>query len=238
MVLSFAPSELNKDLVKALIRITELQTYISKHEEIQGVSPKLEIEYIWAQKLSILYDYLVPYYLTGIAANKTLENAVLKLRKIIKATDPYALRRERKDLCRPEKLVPLPQKQYEMVPVNPDIGDPLVVGRFRKALNIGKFLVTAISVNGQRLTSQVVIDTTGDFTEYGILNDGSFELNYEVNDITSGGEEYVELIINGHNLESTAYINVFSYTQFITDTKQAFKPGEGFDYQLPLIFVL
>lgn len=238
MLLTFPPSELNKDLVKALIRITELQTYISKHEEIQGVAPSLEVEYIWAQKLSMLYDYLVPYYLTGVAANKTLENAVLKLRKIIKSTEPYALKRERKDLCRPEKLVPLPQKQYELVPLPPAPDTPLVVGRFKKVLNIGKFLITAISENGQRLTSQVVIDTRGDYTEYGILNDGPFELNYEVRDITSGGEDYVELVINGHNLQSSAYINVFSYTQFITDTKQAFSPGEGFDYQLPLIFVL
>lgn len=238
MILSFAPSELNKDLVKALIRITELQTYISKHEEIQGVSPGLEIEYIWTQKLSMLYDYLVPYYLTGIAANVVLENAVLKLRRIIKTTDPYALRRERKDICKPENLVPLPLKQYEMVPLDPDPENPLVVGRFKKALNIGKFLVTAISQNGQRLTSQVVIDTLGDFTEYGILNDGAFELNYQVNEIESGGEDYMELVIKGHNLGATAYINVFAYTQFITDMKQAFKPGEGFDYQLPLIFVL
>jgi hypothetical protein len=238
MILSFAPSELNKDLVKALIRITELQTYISKHEEIQGVSPSLEIEYIWTQKLSMLYDYLVPYYLTGIAANAVLENVVLKLRRIIKTTDPYALRRERKDICRPENLIPLPLKQYEMVPLDPDPSNPLVVGRFKKALNIGKFLVTAISQNGQRLTSQVVIDTLGDFTEYGILNDGAFELNYQVNEIASGGEDYMELVIQGHNLKETAYINVFSYTQFTTNTKQAFKPDEGFDYQLPLIFVL
>lgn len=238
MILSFAPSILNIDLVKALIRITELQTYISKHEEIQGVSPKLEIEYIWAQKLGMLYDYLVPYYLTGIVANTVLENAVLKLRRIIKATEPYALKRERKDLCNPEKLVPLPQKQYEMVPVSPNPDTPLVVGRFRKDLNIGKFLITAISQNGQRLTSQVVIDTSEDFTEYGILNDGSFTLNYKLNEISSGGVDYMELVIEGHNLITDAYINVFSYTQFITDTKQAFKPGEGFNYQLPLIFVL
>ena len=238
MILSFAPSVLNKDLVKALIRITELQTYISKHEEIQGISPKLEVEYIWAQKLGMLYDYLVPYYLTGIAADVVLENAVMKLRRIIKTTDPYALRRERKDLCRPDNLVPLPSKQYEMVPLEPVPIDPLVVGRFKKNLNIGKFLITAISQNGQRLTSQVVIDTEGDFTEYGILNDGTFALNYEVKELSSGGEDYMELVINGHNLETSAYINVFAYTQFITDTKQAFKPGEGFNYQLPLIFVL
>ena len=238
MILSFAPSVLNEDLVKALIRITELQTYISKHEEIQGVSPKLEVEYIWAQKLSMLYDYLVPYYLTGIVADSVLENAVLKLRRIIKTTDPYALQRERKDLCRADNLVPLPKKQYEMVPIEPSPAIPLVVGRFKKSLNIGKFLITSISQNGQRLTSQIVIDTLGDFTEYGILNDGAFKLNYEVKEIESGGEEYMELVINGHNLNTTAYINVFTYTQFITDYKQAFKPGEGFDYKLPLIFVL
>jgi hypothetical protein len=238
MILSFPPSVLNKDLVKALIRITELQTYISRHEEIQGVTPGLEVEYIWAQKLGILYDYLVPYYLTGITADITLENAVMKLRRIIKATDPYALKRERKDLCRPEDLVPLPEKQYEMVPLEPDPAVPLVIGRFKKSMNIGKFLVTSISQNGQRLSSQLVIDSIGDFTEYGILNDGSFKLNYEVRDVSFDGEDYIEVVVTGHNLAAVAYINVFTYTQFITDNKQAFKPNEGFDYQLPLIFVL